>query len=107
MARPSAETNEPLPPELKRTLDFCRCSSHCGVGSKLYFSFNCLSGGLLNSHMPSSANVLMAGKRNRRTKKRENIAQPKGHWERSREPALSPERGEGRIEWDTGAQALR
>src|SRR6266566_6544736 len=55
MTRPFAETKEPLPPELKRTLAFCKCSSHCGLGSKLYFSFSCLSGGALNSHIPSSA----------------------------------------------------
>src|SRR5205809_4660325 len=55
MTSPFAEMNEPLPPELKRTLAFWRCSSHCGVGSKLYFSFSCLSGGALNSHIPSSA----------------------------------------------------
>src|SRR5207237_8149883 len=55
MTRPLEEMKEPLPPELKRTLDFCRCSSHCGVGSKLYFSFSCLSGGTLKSHIPSSA----------------------------------------------------
>src|SRR5438067_6980284 len=47
--------NEPLPPELKRTLAFCRCSSHWGVGSKWYFSLSCLSGGALKSHIPSSA----------------------------------------------------
>src|SRR5205814_10635419 len=47
--------NEPLPPELKRTLAFWRWSSHCGVGSKVYFSFSCLSGGALKSHIPSSA----------------------------------------------------
>src|SRR5712671_1870876 len=55
MTNPFAETKDPLPPELKRTLAFWRCSSHCGVGSKLYFSFSCLSGGALNSHIPSSA----------------------------------------------------
>src|SRR5205807_6246180 len=57
MARPVEETNEPLPPELKRTLDFCRCSSHCRVGSNSGCSFNRWSGGLLNSHIPSSPNA--------------------------------------------------
>src|SRR5256885_394031 len=57
MHNPFAEMKEPLPPELKRTLAFWRCSSHCGVGSKLYFSLNCLSGGLLNNHIPSSPNA--------------------------------------------------
>ena len=28
MTRPSGETNEPEPPLLKRTDDFCTCSSH-------------------------------------------------------------------------------
>src|SRR6266403_2861479 len=60
MQRPVAETKEPLPPELKRTLDFWRCSSHCAVGSKLYFSFSCLSGGTLKSHIPSSAIAAVA-----------------------------------------------
>src|SRR5205809_1120849 len=55
MTRPSAETNEPDPPLLKRTEDFCTCSSHASVTSKPYFSLSCLPGGLLNSHMPSSA----------------------------------------------------
>src|SRR5438046_8797000 len=52
--------NEPLPPELKRTLAFWRCSSHCGVGSKLYFSFSCLRGGALKSHITSSAIATVA-----------------------------------------------
>src|SRR6266404_544131 len=60
MTSPSAETNDPLPPELKRTLAFCKCSSHCPVGSKLYFSFSCFSGGLLNGHIPSSADAATA-----------------------------------------------
>src|SRR6266699_6977354 len=60
MTRPFDETQDPLPPELKRTLAFWRCSSHCGVGSKLYFSFSCLSGGALNSHIPSFANAAAA-----------------------------------------------
>ena len=55
MARPFADTNEPLPPELNRTLAFCRCSSHCCVGSNSYFSLSCLSGDALKSHIPSSA----------------------------------------------------
>src|SRR5438034_4990730 len=55
MQSPVAETNEPLPPELNRTLAFCRCSSHCGVGSNWYFSFSCFSGGALKSHIPSLA----------------------------------------------------
>src|SRR6266571_6649161 len=60
MTSPFAETKEPLPPELNRTLAFCRCSSHCGVGSKLYFSFSCLSGGALKRHIPSSAIAAVA-----------------------------------------------
>ena len=55
MTSPLGETNEPLPPELNRTLAFRRCSSHCWVGSNWYLSFSCLSGGLSNNHMPSSA----------------------------------------------------
>src|SRR4051812_10602288 len=54
MTRPSGETNEPEPPLLKRTEDFCTCSNQPGGGSKPYFSWRILSGGLLNSHMPSS-----------------------------------------------------
>src|SRR5439155_10368994 len=61
MQSPLPETNDPLPPELNRTLAFCRCSSHCGVGSHRYFSFNCLSGGLLNSHIPSKTRTGTAG----------------------------------------------
>src|ERR1700722_17317728 len=53
MTSPSAETNEPEPPLLKRTDDFCTCSSHLSVGSNLYFSCRYLRGGLLNSNMPS------------------------------------------------------
>src|SRR6266536_6136227 len=60
MTRPFDETKEPLPPELKRTLAFWRWSSHFGVGSKLYFSFSCLSGGALKSHIPSSAIATVA-----------------------------------------------
>src|SRR6266700_6981520 len=60
MTRPFDETKEPLPPELKRTLAFWRWSSHCGVGSKLYFSLSCLSGGALKSHIPSSATAVPA-----------------------------------------------
>src|SRR5947207_12694106 len=60
MTRPVPDINEPLPPELKRTLDFCRCSSHALVGLKLYFSFSCLVGGALNSHIPSSARANIA-----------------------------------------------
>ena len=59
MTRPSAETNEPEPPQLKRTDDFCTCSSQAAVGSKLYFSLSSLRGGLLNSHMPSSEYVVL------------------------------------------------
>src|SRR4051794_38096869 len=55
MTRPSAETNEPEPPVLKRTDDFCRWSYHdCGA-SKPYFFFRCSLGGLLKSQRPSSA----------------------------------------------------
>ena len=57
MTRPFPDTNEPLPPELKRTLDFWRCSNHCWVGSNWYFSLSCLSGGALKSHIPSSASA--------------------------------------------------
>src|SRR5229473_277036 len=59
MTRPSADTNDPEPPLLKRTEDFCTCSSHWAVGSKSYFSLSSLVGGEVNSHMPSSALVLM------------------------------------------------
>src|SRR5258707_6836409 len=54
MTSPSPETNDPEPPLLKRTEDFCTCSSHLSVGSNLYLSCRYLRGGLLNSHMPSS-----------------------------------------------------
>ena len=37
MTKPSAETNDPLPPLLKRTLAFCRWSSQGVVASKPYF----------------------------------------------------------------------
>src|SRR5262249_60436527 len=57
ITRPSAETNEPEPPLLKRTDDFWTCSSHLSVASKLYFSLRYFLGAWLNSHMPSSANA--------------------------------------------------
>src|SRR5262249_27593125 len=59
MTRPSAETNDPEPPLLKRTDDFWMCSSHLAVGSKSYFSLRIFVGGALNSHMPSSAFALV------------------------------------------------
>src|SRR5579859_3917889 len=59
MTSPSAETKDPEPPLLKRTDDFCTCSSHSAVGSKSYFSLSSLVGGALNSHMPSSAFALV------------------------------------------------
>src|SRR5689334_24126029 len=62
MTRPSAETNEPEPCG-KRIDDFCTCSSHLSEMSKLYLSLRCLAGGLVNSHMPSSARA--AGARSR------------------------------------------
>src|SRR5688572_25115308 len=57
MTRPSAETNEPDPPLLKRTDDFMRCSSHGSLRSKPYFVLSCSRGGAEYSHMPSSARV--------------------------------------------------
>src|SRR5262245_36873736 len=55
MTSPSAETNDPEPPLLNRTLECCTCSSQAFVGLKLYFSWSSFVGGLLNSHIPSSA----------------------------------------------------
>src|SRR5215470_17908451 len=55
MSKPSGETKEPEPPSFKRTEARRRWSSQSCVGSKLYFSFHCLSGGLSNVHIPSSA----------------------------------------------------
>src|SRR6266446_4900431 len=57
MQRQVEETNDPLPPELNGALDFWRCSSNCLLGSKLYLSFNCLMGGAVLSHIPSSPNA--------------------------------------------------
>src|SRR5215510_12398698 len=54
MIRPSGETNEPEPCG-KRIDDFCTWSSHLSEISKLYLSLRYLAGGLVNSHMPSSA----------------------------------------------------
>src|SRR5688572_21904778 len=65
MTSPSAETIEPDPPVLKRTHDFCRCSSHCGVASKPYLSFSSFVGALLNSHIPSSAAAVAADRNSR------------------------------------------
>src|SRR5262249_28043182 len=65
MIRPLGDTNEPDPPLLKRMDDFCTCSSQAADGSKLCLSCNSLRGGLVNSHMPSSAEAFgssMAGK---------------------------------------------
>src|SRR4051794_7468885 len=61
MTRPSAEMNEPEPPELKRTDAFCKCSYQASGLSKPYFCLSCLRGGLLNSHMPSSAGAGLVG----------------------------------------------
>src|SRR5206468_11530073 len=55
MTRPYGDTKDPEPPLLKRTEDFCTWSSHSLVSSNPYFSLSCLRGGLLKSHMPSSA----------------------------------------------------
>src|SRR5262245_41257549 len=55
MTRPSAEMNDPEPPLLNRTLECCTCSSQSFAGLKLYFSRSSFVGGLLNSHIPSSA----------------------------------------------------
>src|SRR5881397_333697 len=60
MTRPFGLTNEPDPPSLNRTLESRMCSSHCAVGVKLYLSFNCLTGGLSNVHIPSSAAAVTA-----------------------------------------------
>src|SRR5215831_18170640 len=57
MIRPSGETNEPEPCG-KRTDDFCTWSSHLSEISKLYLSLRYLAGGLVNSHMPSSAKLI-------------------------------------------------
>src|SRR5215510_3883249 len=51
--------NDPVPPpapSFKRTTDNRTWSSHSREGSKPYFSFHCLSGGLSKVHIPSSAN---------------------------------------------------
>src|SRR4051794_38590388 len=70
--------NEPDPPELNRTLAFCRCSSHCGVGSKLYFCFSCAAGGLLNNHIPSSAKAVVRQNGTSRPRRRRNrIPEPR------------------------------
>src|SRR5262245_7952719 len=60
MTRPSAETKEPEPPLLKRTEAFCTCSSQPLGNSKPYLALRILRGGLLKSHMPSSAIVALA-----------------------------------------------
>src|SRR5262245_36460443 len=57
MIRPSGETNEPEPCG-KRIDDFCTWSSHLSEMSNLYLSLRYLAGGLLNSHMPSSAKLI-------------------------------------------------
>src|SRR5437899_1640725 len=53
--RPSAETNEPEPPSLRRTEASRTLSSHSLVGVKPYFSCSSFTGGLSKVHMPSSA----------------------------------------------------
>src|SRR5688572_30184533 len=68
MTKPSAETNEPEPPLLNRTLERCTCSNHSLVGLKSYLSCSSLAGGLLNSHIPSSAEVLPSRTRLTKTK---------------------------------------
>src|SRR5262245_63037420 len=65
MTRPSAEMNDPEPPALKRTEDFCRCSSHLVSGSKPYLSLRYFLGGLLKSHSPSSERIEFMGQARR------------------------------------------
>src|SRR5262249_10941464 len=55
MISPSGETKEPEPPLLKRMDDFWTCSSQGAEGSKPCFSWRSFRGGVVNSHMPSSA----------------------------------------------------
>src|SRR5260370_37389187 len=91
MHRPVAETNEPLPPELNRTLDFWRCSSHCLLGSKLYLSFNCLMGGAVLSHIPSSPNARSLRPKSRSEPKtaERNLRIPQHNREQKRDNSLS------------------
>src|SRR5437764_281319 len=60
MTSPSADTNDPDPPELKRTDDFCTWSYHACGSSNLYFFFRCSLGAALKSQSPSSAAVYLA-----------------------------------------------
>src|SRR5207302_1343007 len=64
MTRPSADTNDPDPPLLKRIEERWRWSSHSSDGSKSYRSLRIFRGGLLKSHMPSSARAGEATPRN-------------------------------------------
>src|SRR6266436_7302626 len=52
---PSADTKEPVPPLLKRTVASCTFLSHASVTSKPYFFLISALGTLLKVHMPSSA----------------------------------------------------
>src|SRR4051812_18720183 len=54
MISPSAETNEPEPPLLKRTAEDRRCSAQPGGGSKPCLALSVPRGRLLKTHMPSS-----------------------------------------------------
>src|SRR4051812_45861893 len=83
MTRPSAETNEPDPPLLKRTDDFCKCSYHSGGASNWYLSLRSFLGGLLKSQSPSSAGsglvcVMMIASTSPKGRIRDFIGRPHG-----------------------------
>src|SRR3954469_2590574 len=69
MTSPSGEMNAPLPPLLNRTADCWTFFSHASLGSNLYFSLSNFFGGLLKSHMPSSALALVELKAMNKPKK--------------------------------------
>src|SRR4051794_26997147 len=64
MTSPSAETNEPEPPLLKRTADDRKCSTQPTGGSKPCACFRCFRGRLLKTHIPSSAWAVRPAPRN-------------------------------------------
>jgi hypothetical protein len=61
------DTNDPDPPLLNRTELFWTWSSHCCVGVNPYFALILSTGGLLNSHMPSSATHVLISTLHART----------------------------------------
>ena len=82
MTSPSAETNEPEPPLLKRTEDCCRCSSHASVGSKPYLLLEQFRGRIVEQ--PHAFVSQQRGTAHRRQGHRREKCRPQFHGKVSR-----------------------